>query len=381
MTKAYPYGKILRMPKRTFVLTANLHSEKEELQISFVKWKEHFIRRTAHMPPFVLAFGVMAICLVSTLAIITEATQIVYVSDSEGQEETFIVLEDEPEVLMTLTNITVEEGDSVSVVSYQDNHMSINIQRAFAVTVRADDANIEVSLIQGTVADALALAEVSLGEYDYTTPSLNTTLSQGDVITVHRVEYIQTVEYEPIPYETEYVYTSLYFRWTSKQTTVQEGSDGQTDITSTERWVDGALESSQISSVVVSKEPTTAIYKVYGAKVPVSSLTGPDGTTNKPSSYTTVYTGRSTGYYSSTGKGSSGLGLGYGTVAVDPNLIPYGTLLYIESTDGKFVYGYAIATDTGTALMNGTCLVDCFYETYAESTYHWAQTVNVYVVG
>ena len=82
-----------------------------------------------------------------------------------------------------------------------------------------------------------------------------------------------------------------------------------------------------------------------------------------------------------TGKGSSGLGLGYGTVAVDPSVIPYGTLLYITSTDGSFVYGYAVATDTGIAVQKGQILVDLFYETYAESVINGAIQVNVYVVG
>ena len=86
-------------------------------------------------------------------------------------------------------------------------------------------------------------------------------------------------------------------------------------------------------------------------------------------------------YYSRTGKGSSGLGLGYGTVAVDPSVIPYGTLLYITSTDGSFVYGYAVATDTGIAVQKGQILVDLFYETYAESVINGAIQVNVYVVG
>ena len=90
--------------------------------------------------------------------------------------------------------------------------------------------------------------------------------------------------------------------------------------------------------------------------------------------------GKATGYYSRTGKGSSGLGLGYGTVAVDPDVIPYGTKLYITSTDGKFVYGYAVATDTGIAVQKGQILVDLFYETYAESVINGAIQVNVYVV-
>ena len=68
-------------------------------------------------------------------------------------------------------------------------------------------------------------------------------------------------------------------------------------------------------------------------------------------------------------------------MAVDPDVIPYGTKLYIPSTDGKFVYGYAVATDTGIAVQKGEILVDLFYETYAESVINGAIQVNVYVVG
>ena len=51
------------------------------------------------------------------------------------------------------------------------------------------------------------------------------------------------------------------------------------------------------------------------------------------------------------------------------------------STDGSFVYGYAVATDTGIAVQDGRILVDLFYETYAESVINGAINVNVYVVG
>ena len=68
-------------------------------------------------------------------------------------------------------------------------------------------------------------------------------------------------------------------------------------------------------------------------------------------------------------------------MAVDPDVIPYGTLLYITSTDGSFVYGYAVAPDTGIAVQDGRILVDLLYETYAEAVINGAINVNVYVVG
>ena len=72
--------------------------------------------------------------------------------------------------------------------------------------------------------------------------------------------------------------------------------------------------------------------------------------------------------------------LTYGTVAINPNIIPYGSLMYITSADGKFVYGYAYAADTGTAMMAGSAFIDLYYETYDESVMSAVIPVNVYVL-
>ena len=111
-------------------------------------------------------------------------------------------------------------------------------------------------------------------------------------------------------------------------------------------------------------------------------LTGPDGTTNPPSSYTQVLTGKATGYYSRGGNGASGLGLGYGTVAVDPRRHPLPAPCCISPPPtGVSSTAMRWATDTGIALQDGHVLVDLFYETYAESVLNGAINVNVYVVG
>ena len=284
----------------------------------------------------------MAACLVFTLAVTAANLRLTYVTDSHGARQVVLTSESDPARVMSLSGIEAEEGDEVYYTAFAGSLASLNIERAFSVTIEAEGQEYPVKMVVGTVADALERAGITL---------------EGDD------------------------YTSLYFRNTNRATTLQHGSEGQQTVTTRERWVDGELENSVVTDVTTTVEPTDHVVKTYGAGAPVSPLTGPDGTTNAPASYSKVLTGKATGYYSKSGKGSSGLGLGYGTVAVDPDVIPYGTLLYITSTDGSFVYGYAVATDTGIAVQDGRILVDLFYETYAESVINGAINVNVYIVG
>ena len=290
----------------------------------------------------------MVVCLVATLGVTAANLRLTYVTDSNGAKQVILTSATDPAKVMSLSGIQSEEGDQVYYTAFSGNLATLNIERAFSVNIQADGQTYPVKMVYGTVADALQRAGITLEGDDYTEPALDRLVTAGTQIVVHRVDYQDRVETQAIPYDTEYVYTSLYFRNTGRTTTVQ---------------------------------PTNHVIKTYGAGAPVSPLTGPDGTTNAPASYSKVLTGKATGYYSKTGKGSSGLGLGYGTVAVDPDVIPYGTKLYITSTDGKFVYGYAVATDTGIAVQKGEILVDLFYETYAESVINGAIQVNVYVVG
>ena len=357
--------------------------KREELfRIASVKFQKALSGRTRAAAPRVLAFCVMAVSLLFTLAVTAANLRLTYVTDSYGAQQLVVSADadSDPARVMSLSGMEAEEGDHVYYTAFSGSLASLNIERAFTVTIQADDQEYPVKMAFGTVADALERAGITLDEEDYTEPALDQLVTAGSSIVVHRVDYQDRVETQAIPYDTEYVYTSLYFRNTGRATTLQHGSEGQQAVTTRERWVDGELENSMVVDVTTTVEPTNHVVKTYGAGAPVSPLTGTDGTTNAPTSYSKVLTGKATGYYSKSGKGSSGLGLGYGTVAVDPDVIPYGTLLYITSTDGRFVYGYAIATDTGIAVQKGEILVDLFYETYAESVINGAIQVNVYVV-
>ena len=68
----------------------------------------------------------------------------------------------------------------------------------------------------------------------------------------------------------------------------------------------------------------------------------------------------------------------YGVIAVDPRVIPLGTKLYIETTDGSYTYGYSIAADTGGAIKGNK--VDLFFPSHGEALQFGRKTVNVYIM-
>ena len=347
----------------------------------YLKYKELVRRRVQKIPHRLYAFGLLLLCMIGTQLWLHDTMHIVYVTDSAGACNLITTDKTDPNALLKMANMEVESWDRVSYVNYAENLSNLDIQRAFPVQVEADGQMYETMMIEGTVEDALAAAGVVLNEHDYTVPSLHAQVQKNDVIQVNRVTYVDTVKHEDIPYQTVYAYTSEFYKKRKKTIVRQEGRNGQLSITHRERWVNGELESSQEIGREITKQPYDQVIRAYKAGAPVSPLTGPDGTTNPPTSYKTVYQGRATGYHSkSGGRGASRMGLRYGTVAVDPAKIPYGSLLYIASPDGKFVYGYAVATDTGTALQEGHALVDLYYETSEEAYLNGVQNVNVYVV-
>ncbi|NLK64292.1 MAG: hypothetical protein GX289_04280 [Tissierellia bacterium] len=67
-----------------------------------------------------------------------------------------------------------------------------------------------------------------------------------------------------------------------------------------------------------------------------------------------------------------------GTVAVDPDVIPLGTKLYIASTDGSPDYGFATALDTGSAIKGYK--IDLFMENNQDALNFGIRQVKVYIL-
>ena len=347
------------------------------------KTKEHLRRWAVRVLPKYAALLGGAAVLTATALWVGSLTRVVTVTDSHSANSTIVTAAQNPNAILEQAGVHPMGADDELIFTESDGSGDgLHILRAFTVPVTADGQTTQVVMTQGTVADALQKAGVEPGPEDWVEPALNAS-AEGCEVTVTRVEYREYTQPEVIPMQTQQVETSLFYRCKDYTTTVQEGVDGLDVVTYRETWADGELVATEEVRRDMAEAMVPDITKVYGETVPVSRFEGPDIVDGQPvEGVAEVFTSqRATGYSASpTAKGASGRRLTYGTVAVNPNLIPYGSLLYITSDDGRFVYGYAYAADTGTAMMNGHAFIDLYYETYDESLKNAVIPVTVYLL-
>ena len=67
-----------------------------------------------------------------------------------------------------------------------------------------------------------------------------------------------------------------------------------------------------------------------------------------------------------------------GAIAVDPDVIPYGTRMFIVSKDGEYIYGIATAEDCGSKDHIYDTRIDLHFDTYAECRAFGARYCRVY---
>ena len=348
-----------------------------------LKTKERIRRRLVlEVPKWGALLGgaaALGLCILFT----SQSLHFVVVSDTHGGSvRIFTASSDVEDLLEQSDTPPLGENDEVVWSQIADGQL-LQVLRAYTVPVTADGETREVVTTGATAAELLAGLGISYDENDWLTPAADEIVTEGSSLTLQRVEYVDYTEDVVIHTERQEIPTSLFYRDPDETMTLQEGSDGLDTVTWRDVYVDGQWTEKQELDRVTQVGMVPTIVKVYGEQVPVSEFVGPEIVDGVPSEgVAETYTSqRSTGYSASaTAKGASGRRLTYGTVAVDPSIIPYGTLLYITSDDGEFVYGYAYAADTGTALVTGHAFVDLYYQTYDESVESAVIPVTVYVI-
>lgn len=262
--------------------------------------------------------------------------------------------------------------------------IAVQITRAKRVFVSADGKRRMEDLNEGTVEDALKAAGITLGENDRILVATaegekqvkaEDNVSSGDVIRVVRIRTEEITENEAVAYSTVYEDTEELYEGETETKT--EGVEGEAKVTYTVTYADGEEESRVVKTKEVLKEAKSAVV-LRGTKEKQNVFTDASGA---PSSFEYSLTGSCTAYYAPAGAVTSiGATPQVGYVAVDPNRIPYGSLLYITAVDGSWTYGYCYAMDTGGAAMCGDIVADLYYDTLEDCTAFGRRDMIVYVV-
>lgn len=257
-------------------------------------------------------------------------------------------------------------GQDIIDVEYYDriiDDMVINIKKAASIPVTADGTTLSVITLPVTVEEFLEELEIKVGEDDIVEPSLDHVLKKGDHVVVKRVTFDTAVEEVDVDFET--VYSSSYGMPIGDMAVTQEGTTGREKRTYKVTYIDGIEDTRELESSETLVPVQNKVIS-YGVSM---NFSAPSGLRYKEK----ISDVRAVSYhFSGNPRGAYGKPCTYGTCAVDPNVIPLGSLIYVEG------YGYAIANDVGASIKGN--VIDVYME-YGKQCYIWgARNVDVYVI-
>lgn len=314
------------------------------------------------------------------------------------------------------SDIYIGDADYINFDENQklEKGMDIVIKRSRPVTIEIGTRTITKKTYKDNIKDILKDFDITLGKDDKVSPGLNAKYTDA-AIKLTQVEKKEIVE------EKELEFTTLYKDnkglELGKTNTVEKGIKGLKEIKKSQTFENGKLVKEDVISEEIVKEPVNQIVEKgkkpltvasrgtkierktvskpvkkettvkksspapkkevqKPAKKPAKKAESKPASSNKFNARKTI-TMRSTAY-SIKGTTASGVPSGPGKVAVDPNVIPLGTRLYIESLDGWEDYGYAIAADTGSAIKGN--IIDVFYSNRSTALKYGRRNIKVHIL-
>lgn len=277
------------------------------------------------------------------------------------------------EAALMEAGITLDPADGVEPELDQplSPELHISVHRAFPLTIVDTNRSIQIRSHQTNIDGALADAGIELYDQDYTIPSDEAILEANDVIRVVRVTENFRVVDESIPFQTIWQPTDELA--IDSQAIISHGADGIRRQRIRVRYEDDVEVEQVVDSEWVAREPVNEVVG-YGTRIELSTIDTAEG----PREYWRVVRMRATSYTAaSSGKDpgdpeygltASGRPAGFGVVAIDRNIVPFGSYVYVPG------YGIGFAGDTGGGVRGRW--IDLGYN---EDNYvSWSGYVDVY---
>ena len=324
----------------------------------------------------VLLFGVLAVSLCAAVALFTKDFRTVTIS-ADGKLYEITTRADTVAEAVEAAGIVLGAEDKVNYdlsCSVDEVVGIVTVSRPLTLTVNlANDRRI-ITTYSDNVSDALAENDIPFDESkDIILGAEDGAVCDGDEITIV-IKSTKTVEeQEEIPFDTVYVEDNTLYEGDTEVVTA--GKNGVVTRTYTVKLEDGV----EISRELVSEVRTEPVNRVVakGTKVYFTNSRGlSDSFTQQYEMRATAYapTPENHGYATASGNRARD-----GVVAVDPDVIPLGTKLYVKSNvAGIPDYGYCIAWDVGGSIKD--MRIDLFMESEYACYQFGLRSVTVYVL-
>ncbi len=235
------------------------------------------------------------------------------------------------------------------------------------VTIVDDGEKYEATVSSRKVSDILRELNIELGEEDETVPPLDHELGLGEALAIHRVR--EEVVTERVEMPAEVIRRENPKLPMGHEKVVQEGRPTIVEEETLYKVVNGERRQAMVLSSKVVQQTEPRIVEV--GTMSANMIEG--------KRYKKKIVMNATAYSARKGaKTASGTLARVGAVAVDPRVIPMGTKLYIESTDGFPTYGFAVAEDRGRSIKGNK--IDLYYNTRKEAMRFGRRNVTVYIL-
>ncbi len=251
--------------------------------------------------------------------------------------------------------------------------LTITIRRSQPVTVTTAETTVRTRTLADTVGAALAETGLALVGEDYSIPPPEAPLPPDGLIRVVRVREDLLIERGEIPYAT--LYRPDETMALDELRVLRPGTAGIQERRTRIRYED-EVEVSQVVEPLRIAQPSQDEIVAYGTQIVIRTLETPGG----PLAYWRVIRMLATSYSPATsskppdapsyGLSGTGIPVARGIVAVDPDVIPYFTRVYVAG------YGEGLAADSGGAI-NGRRIDLGYGDDDLELWYSW---VDVYLL-
>jgi uncharacterized protein YabE (DUF348 family) len=301
----------------------------------------------------------------------------------DGKETNIITYTSRVEDTLERNGITVGLKDKIQpgLDSEVKSGDKIIIKRAVNVNVAVDGKTLQIATAESNVDEMLAAEGITVSEYDRVSPLKIQSITNGMNITITRVSSEVVKDVKSIDYATEIKKDNSLASNVTK--VVQEGQSGEREITTRVVYEDGKEVSRTVVSDSVTRQPvqkvllqgTLGVLNVSrgGEQVLYKKSVRVKATAYCPDFQCTGKHRTSNGYArTATGTIAKRNPSGYSTIAVDPDVIPLGTKVYVEG------YGFAIAEDTGGAIQGNK--IDVYLDTHSEALDWGVRYKNVYIL-